>query len=332
VSAALVRAWYRGHPALLLLAPFSLLYAVVIFLRRLLYRSGVFAAARADVPVIVIGNITVGGTGKTPLTLALIERLRAAGYRPGVVSRGYGGRAPHYPLRVEADSSSAEAGDEPVMLVRRSGVPLMVDPRRGRAAAELLARTDCDVVLCDDGLQHYALARDIEIAVVDAARGLGNGWLLPAGPLREPRARLQTVDFLVANGEGGEWPQAFRMRLQSAAWRSCSTTDIAPPAPGSRIHAVAGIGNPDRFFAQLRAEGFSVIEHAFPDHHAYSTADLNFGDNLPLVMTEKDMVKCRGIVPDNAWYVPVDAELPEPFYEALLNRLQALKKVKTNAG
>lgn len=331
MKSALSDAWYKGHPALWLLLPLSLLYGLLSMLRRALYGAGIFRVARFDAPVIVVGNITAGGTGKTPLTLALIEELRRHGWRPGVVSRGYGGRA-DYPLRLSDDTTAAEAGDEPVMLFRRSRVPLMVDPCRSRAVRRLLEQEACDVILCDDGLQHYALGRDIEIAVIDGSRGVGNGLLLPAGPLREPVSRLRSVDFVVVNGEGNGWPGAYPMRLAAESWQPVGSQTDSPPAKGSRVHAVAGIGNPERFFSQLRAEGYDVIPHAFPDHHAYSAQDLGFGDGLPVVMTEKDMVKCRVLSGNDWWYVPVSAELPARFAEDFLRQLNAKAKVRKNAG
>lgn len=329
---ALARAWYEGHPALWLLAPLGLLYGLIVGLRRALYRSGWVTVSRADVPVIVVGNIAVGGTGKTPLTLALVEKLRQRGFRPGVVSRGYGGHAAGYPLLLTAATTAAEAGDEPVMLFRRCGVPLVVAPRRSRAVRYLLQQASCDVVLCDDGLQHLALARDIEIAVIDGSRGFGNGRLLPAGPLREPVRRLATVDFVVQNGAGETWPATVPMRLVPEPMQPVGAPGrmAAPPQRG-RIHAVAGIGNPERFFAQLREEGFDVVPHPFPDHHAYVAADLAFDDGLPVVMTEKDMVKCQGFAAANWWYVPVRAELPEAFYDELFRKLELIRTTQ-NAG
>lgn len=326
MSNALVRAWYGGGAWPLLLAPLSLLYGIVTGLRRGLYRAGLLPSTRFPVPVVVVGNITAGGTGKTPLIEVLVRELRARGWRPGIVSRGYGGRAANYPLVLSAATPAAEGGDEPVLLHRRTGAPVVVDPVRARAVVRLLAQGDCDVVLCDDGLQHYALARDIEIAVVDGARGLGNGWLLPAGPLREGAGRLAQVDFVVVNGEGGDWPRATRMQLRPEDWRALGGEGGAPPAPGSRVHAVAGIGNPGRFFAALRAAGYDVVEHAFPDHHAYIAADLDFGDALPVVMTEKDMVKCQSLPARQWWYLPVRAELPAAFFDRLNGRLAALAR------
>lgn len=326
MSQALARAWYDGRAWPLLLAPLSLLYGLLAALRRLLYRLGLLRTQRLPAPVVVIGNISVGGTGKTPLTEALVAALRARGLRPGVVSRGYGGRAPRYPLRLGAETGPDVAGDEPAMLFRRTGVPLVVDPRRARGAAHLLASGDCDVVLCDDGLQHLALARDIEIAVVDGARGFGNGCLLPAGPLREPVRRLRKVDYVVVNGDGEPWPGAIRMSLVPQSWQPLGDTTAVPPEAGSRLHAVAGIGNPGRFFDMLRAQGFEVVEHAFPDHHAYTAADLDFGDDLPVVMTEKDGVKCRALASARGWIVPVRADLPAPFVDSLTGRIAALRK------
>lgn len=320
----LTAAWHRGHPLLWLLWPLTLLYAFVTGLRRFAYRARLLPVRRFRVPVIIVGNVTVGGTGKTPLTLALIERLRAEGFRPGVVSRGYGGKAA-YPLLLDQAVTAAQAGDEPVAIFRRAHVPVVVDPKRTRAVATLLREAKCDVVLCDDGLQHYALARDIEIVVVDALRGLGNRQLLPAGPLREPASRLARVDYVVVNGSAQSWPGAFAMQLQPQPWRALREGGASPPPNGARLHAVAGIGNPERFFTQLRQQGFDVVPHAFPDHHAYVASDLDFGDGVPVVMTEKDAVKCAHFAAENWWYVPVAAQLPEIFFSALLRQLRGLK-------
>lgn len=326
MSQTLVSAWYRGHPLLWLLSPLSLLYALITWLRRFLYRHGWLSSQRFSMPVIVVGNITVGGTGKTPLTLALIDFLREQGYRPGVVSRGYGGHA-EYPYCLGDQSTAAESGDEPLAIFRRTGIPVVVDPLRSRAVSWLHQHTDCNVVLCDDGLQHYALARDIEIVVIDGVRGLGNRLLLPAGPLREPLSRLQSVDFIVVNGKGMAWPDASVMLLQPQAWLPVRHDGNAPlPASGTRVHAVAGIGNPQRFFSQLQAQGFDVVPHAFADHHAYDAGDFVFPEALPVVMTEKDAVKCADFAAENWWYVPVQAVLPPAFLERLLQRLRIVEK------
>jgi tetraacyldisaccharide 4'-kinase len=327
VRQGITRAWHEGHALLWLLWPLMAVYALVTGLRRALFRAGILRIRRFPVPVVVVGNITVGGTGKTPLTLALIERLRAEGFRPGVVSRGYGGHG-DYPLIVQEGVIAEQCGDEPLTLFQRSGVPLVVDPQRTRAVQHLLANFDCNVVLCDDGLQHYALGRDIEIAVIDGRRGFGNGYLLPMGPLREPVSRLKSVTLAVINGQGMDWPGATRMELAQQPWQNLRHETHPLPRPGSHVHAVAGIGNPARFFAGLAAAGFEVIPHAFPDHHVYATRNLEFGDGLPVVMTEKDAVKCRALAAENWWYVPVCAELSHEFYDALLTRLRAVAKTK----
>ncbi len=325
MSQAIASAWYRGAAWLWLLWPLALLFGLVVRLRRALYRHGLLSAERFPVPVLVVGNITAGGTGKTPLTAALVRWLQAAGWRPAVVSRGYGGRA-DYPLRVRADMSPALCGDEPLALHRRCGVPVMVDPQRARAVAALLQDNACDIVLCDDGLQHYALARDVEIVVIDGARGLGNGQLLPAGPLREPPSRLAAVDFVVVNGDAAAWPLAHGMQLRPQPWQLlCADASAVAPVPPARLHAVAGIGNPARFFAALQVQGFDIVPHAFADHHAFTAGDLDFGDDLPVVMTEKDAVKCQAFARANWWQVPVEAELPEVFWQALATRLQTLR-------
>ena len=322
--------WYNGHLLFAGLLPLSLLFAALAGLRRMSYRLGWLRAWQAPVPVIVVGNISVVGTGKTPLTLALVEHLRGQGWRPGIVSRGYGGQGASYPQSVRADSNAAEVGDEPLLLARRAQVPVVIDPLRVRGVQHLLAQSDCNIVICDDGLQHYALARSVEIAVLDGQRGLGSGWPLPAGPLREPTARLRSVDLIVVNGRwqvtgkhAAVMPtSAAIMTLTPAAWQPVAADAISacPPASGP-VHAIAGIGHPPRFFAMLAAQGFQPIPHAFPDHHAYSADDLRFSPPAPLVMTEKDAVKCTGIAPPDSWYVPVQAILPDSFWQALDQRL-----------
>ena len=318
--------WYDGHPLFALLLPLSAVFALIAWLRLGAYRLGWLRAWQAPVPVIVVGNISVGGTGKTPLTLALVEHLRSQGWRPGIVSRGYGGQGASYPQLVRADSDAAEVGDEPLLLARRAAVPVVIDPLRVRGVQHLLASSDCNVVLCDDGLQHYALARTVAIVVIDGQRGLGSGWRLPAGPLREPVSRLQSVDLVVVNGSwranGAAPVSAATMTLVPGTWQPVRTDADAAGAPTvGPIHAVAGIGHPPRFFAMLAGQGFQPIPHAFPDHHAYTAGDLQFSPPAPVVMTEKDAVKCAGIAPANSWYVPVQAILPDSFWQALTQRL-----------
>lgn len=317
--------WYSDAPVPLGARALSGVYGGLTGLRRKWYARGLLRAQKAGVPVIVVGNIAVGGTGKTPLTIALIERLRAAGWNPGVASRGYGRTDPKTARWVDASTEPAEGGDEPVLIAVRTGAKVRVDRDRV-AAARALAQAGCDIVVCDDGLQHYRLARDVEIDVVDLRRH-GNNRLLPAGPLREPVERAALCDFRVVNvgttedfsADFGEWP----MRLVPgeaqpiAGGRPRSLASFA----GQRVHAVAGIGNPDRFFDMLRTHGIAVVPHAFADHHAYAPADFDFGSKLPVLMTEKDAVKCRALADDAFFSVPVRAELPEAFWIALLDRL-----------
>ena len=323
----LVNAWYQGHPALFLLRPLEWLYRAVVQRKRQRFLAGQSPSYRAPVPVIVVGNITVGGTGKTPLILYLIEHCRARGLRVGVVSRGYGAQPPSVPWRVTAEQSADEAGDEPLLLVQRSGVALMIDPDRARAVQALLSAEPLDLILCDDGLQHYRLARDLELVLIDAVRGLGNGRCLPAGPLREPQARLQSVDAVLFNGASADSTEGFGFTLQPTALVNVASGERQPLdvfAPGQAVHAVAGIGNPQRFFRTLEALNWRPIAHAFADHATYSAASLEFSPSLPLLMTEKDAVKCRAFAQPDWWYLAVDAR-PSPAFSAWLDgQLDAL--------
>ena len=323
----LVNAWYQGHPALLLLRPLEWLYCAVVQRKRQRFLAGQSPSYRAPVPVIVVGNITVGGTGKTPLILYLIDHCRARGLRVGVVSRGYGAQPPSVPWRVTAEQSADEAGDEPLLLVQRSGVALMIDPDRARAVQALLSAEPLDLILCDDGLQHYRLARDLELVLIDAVRGLGNGRCLPAGPLREPQARLQSVDAVLFNGASADSAEGFGFTLQPTALVNVASGErqsLGVFAPGQAVHAVAGIGNPQRFFRTLEALNWRPIAHAFADHATYSAASLEFSPSLPLLMTEKDAVKCRAFAQPDWWYLAVDAR-PSPAFSAWLDgQLDAL--------
>lgn len=333
----LVQAWYKRSPWLYLLWPLHVLLLVLVRWRRRRYLSGAKSQWLAPVPVIVVGNISVGGTGKTPFTLLLCERLKAAGLRPGLVSRGYGAAQTEFPLLVDPDADATTVGDEPLLLARRSGCPLVIDPQRPRAVQHLLQNADVDVVLSDDGMQHYALGRQCEIAIVDAARGFGNGMLMPAGPLREPVERLRDCDFLVLNGEAdiAEYCElgipVSTMRLRPGELVNLAdpdqrlTADAWAAQFGNRVHGVAGIGNPDRFFQTLRDFGLSVDAHAFADHHRFCATDLQFDGEYPIVMTEKDAVKCVGVAsPHSLWYLPVSAELDTEFTDALIHRIETL--------
>ncbi|EXJ11208.1 MULTISPECIES: tetraacyldisaccharide 4'-kinase [Nitrincola] len=341
MSGVLERAWYKSAKWLVLFRPLSLFYTAMVTRRRAQWLSGGRAVYQAPVPVVVVGNISVGGTGKTPVVLALIKLLRAQGYSPGVVSRGYGGRALAYPLRVTPSTPPDQSGDEPLLITSLSNVPLVVDPDRPRGVRALLEHAACDVVISDDGLQHYALGRDIEIAVVDAARGLANGRCLPEGPLREPPERLETVDFVLLNGElsSPAWHKAHHFILEPRYAVCLSDAQVLNLADAlinlqsSQVHAVAGIGNPQRFFNTLKALGLDVIPHVFPDHHAFSAQDFEFGDDYPIIMTEKDAIKCKGFSLQNAWALGVEACFSEQFLKHFLSRLDSVQsEVKHNGS
>lgn len=313
--------WYRRHPArwlLWLLWLLSVLYGALVALRCRLYRHGILKSERLPVPVIVVGNISVGGTGKTPLVITLVEQLRARGWKPGIVTRGYGGHSAIWPRAVHADSDPAEVGDEPVLLAQSLKCPIVAAPDRVAAARQLLAGRNVDIIVADDGLQHYRLQRDIEIVVIDGQRGLGNGLLLPAGPLREPPARLRSVDLVLSNGGSDvlnmELAPQPAIRLDGAVSRPL--TEFA----GRTVHAVAGIGHPARFFELLRNAGLRIEAHPFPDHHAYRLEDLRFPDNNEVIMTAKDAVKCRHFAARNHWYLPVVARL-SPAAQTRLDQL-----------
>jgi tetraacyldisaccharide 4'-kinase len=320
--------WYRVRPAHLLLFPLSLLFGAAAAVRRALFRRGWLRVERLPVPVIVVGNISVGGTGKTPLVAWLVDRLQEAGFHPGIVTRGYGGTQRLQEVR--PDSDPAAAGDEPVLLARRSDVPVFAGRRRVQTARALLdAYPYCNVIISDDGLQHYALARDIEAVVVDGERRFGNGWLLPAGPLREPVRRLASVDAIVVNG--GELastraPQ-YRMSLKGESFRNLLNPEfLASPAElrGRTLHAIAGIGNPRRFFTQLQQLGLEFRAHPFADHFAFCADDLSFAGSDTVLMTEKDAVKCRAFAHENWWYLPIEAEVDPALGNLVLAKLRSL--------
>lgn len=313
--------WYGETPSPWHARLLAALYAVVVSLRRNLFRKGLLRSHKVSAPVIVIGNVSVGGTGKTPLTIAVVRRLREAGWKPGVASRGYGRSDDSIAAWVDADTTPAQGGDEPVLIARRAGVPVRVDRDRSAAARKLIA-AGCDVIVCDDGLQHYRLRRDVEIEVIDGHRRYGNGRLLPAGPLREPPERGAECDFRVVNGGDasfGEW--SMQLRADCAVPMRGGRSRLLTSFGGHRVHAVAGIGNPQRFFEMLRSLAIGVVPHAFADHHRYVAADFEFGSELPVLMTEKDAVKCAAFATEWHYSVPVTAELPEAFWVALLEKL-----------
>ncbi len=321
----LERSWYGGRRPWL--APLAMLFGGVTTLRRWAYRSGLFAGVHPGVPVVVVGNLTVGGTGKTPLVIWLAGQLQQRGRRVGVVLRGYGGSVAG-PLRVTASSDPAAVGDEAVMIAARTGCAVVVGRQRA-AAAKLLAASGCEVVLSDDGLQHLALRRDLEIAVVDGARGFGNGALLPQGPLREQPDRLRSVAAVVINGPDATGLAAslhapLAMSIEADELRMLSDDSTLPLGAlrGARMHAVAATGNPERFFALLRKLGCQPVEHAFADHHAFRPADLAFAEPLSIVMTEKDAVKCRAFATDRMQYIKVSTRFADADAARLLQLVQ----------
>lgn len=314
------RVWYHGAKSGLVLLPLSGLFCLLLKLRSLMYLLGIFRTHRIQVPVLVVGNITAGGTGKTPTVIWLANALRARGFRPGIVSRGYGGERHQSPLRVSGVSDPSIVGDEPVMLAKRTSCPVVVDADRVRAAS-VLVKEGVDVIVADDGLQHRRLQRDFEICVIDGQRGLGNGRLLPSGPLREPATRLQSVDQILVNG--GVFPVgvSFELAANEAIRLNGSLTRPLADFKGKTVHAIAGIGNPQRFFSLLRAYDVFVVEHEFSDHAAISLDALRFDDEYDVFMTEKDAVKIRESMADNYWSIPVDLCIDGGESEILIERI-----------
>ena len=319
--------WYGVHPLSYLLLPLSWLYKFFMMLRRLGYNSGLLPVKRVGVPVIVVGNITTGGAGKTPLVIWLAQYLKQNNFHPGIVSRGYGGAAKLWPQQVRPDSNPGMVGDEPVVIARRTLCPMAVSPDRYQAAEQLLEHEKCDILICDDGLQHHALARDIEILVIDSVRRFGNRRCLPAGPLRESLGRLRTVDMIVCNGNTayGEYQMEYIPGPLQSLVNSHEQMEIEM-IRGKAVHAIAGIGHPARFFSLLRAQRVNVIEHQYPDHHQFRRQEIYFDDDLPVVMTEKDAVKCEEFADARHWYVPIDVKMGNIFE----HRLSMLLKDITN--
>ena len=319
--------WYRRGPLAWLLWPLSLVFRVGIFCRRILYAVRLLKSVHPGMPVIVVGNLTVGGSGKTPLVIWIAEFLRGEGWSPGIVSRGYGA-ALSEPRAASVASEAGEVGDEPIVLSRRSGCPVWVGPDRVQVAARLRsAHKDVDVLVLDDGLQHYAMRRDLEIAVVDA-RGFGNGFLLPAGPLREPKGRLRGVDAVVSHGSS---TRGYSMKLEgNQVHRMTDARErrVLESFAGQKVHAVAGIGDPNRFFLHLAGAGIKVLPHPFPDHHAFEPRELEFGDQLPVMLTEKDAVKLRSVARPHWWVLPVSARLDPAFGDWLAGKLDEWRRSK----
>lgn len=330
LSARIWDHWSRRGPFAAAMFPLSLAYAGVAEWNRCRQERGRREVRIPVKAIIVVGNLTVGGSGKTPMTIWLARRLRAAGYRPGIVSRGYGGRGSHAGIPVTRYSNPFVVGDEPVLMARHTGVPVQVDRDRVRGA-RMLAERGVDVIIADDGMQHHRLPRDITVLMVDGTRRFGNGLCLPAGPLREPRAARERADFVVVAGadvEADEIPM--QLVPGSRLLRVDGVEESRRPArfAGREAHAIAGIADPERFFRMLEAAGIGVIRHPFPDHHRFLPHQIRFGDGSPVLMTEKDAVKCRPFAQHNHWYWPVAARLPATFEPALLARLETVRRLK----
>jgi tetraacyldisaccharide 4'-kinase len=322
------RIWSGSSLVYLLLLPLSWLYGLVSGLIRFSYRCGLRKSWRAPVPVVIVGNLTAGGNGKTPMVIWLVEQLQQRGYRVGVVSRGYGGKSAVYPLVLDAQTTTRQAGDEPVLIYQRTGAPVAISPKRAEAVQALLKQGELDLIITDDGLQHYALQRDFELVVIDGVRRFGNGWWLPAGPMRERVARLKTVDACVANG-GVAQPGEIAMKLQAQDAVNIASGERRPAIELSHVVAMAGIGHPPRFFATLEKLGVEVDrEVAFADHQEYHHEQLAalVSHGQTLLMTEKDAVKCRAFAQPDWWYLPVEAVLPTEQAEQLLQGIQKLIK------
>jgi tetraacyldisaccharide 4'-kinase len=317
------------------LLPISWFFASVVYLRCLLYKKEWLKSEKLPVPVVIVGNINVGGTGKTPLVIWLADQLQLAGYKPGIISRGYAGRVKHVE-EVFFDSNPQQVGDEPVLIAQRTACPLFVSANRTLAGQSLLkAHPECNVIISDDGLQHYRLQRDVEIAVFDSTKGFGNQLLLPAGPLREPISRLSSIDLLVSNGRSGDFKQTVELDdldIVEMNLRSKSFFNLVDPSiqvdiasfSGKKVVAIAGIGNPDRFFKQLTMMGLHFIAKAFSDHYVYTLDDLSSLQADVILMTEKDAVKCKRFAVESFWVMPVNAEITGDLMGPILKKLDAL--------
>lgn len=318
--------WNSYNWFVLCLLPLSWLFCAISWIRRTAYNKRLIKIHRLPVPVIIVGNISVGGTGKTPLVIWLVDYLRSLGYTPGVIARGYGGEAVSWPQQVLPESDPRLVGDEPFMIMNRCACPVWIGPDRVQVAEALLKDSDCDIIISDDGMQHYALGRDIEIAVIDGQRRMGNGLCLPAGPLRERPGRLSQVDLIVVSGQAG--PEEHAMMLVGYELISLTEPErrmsLNEASKIGEVHAIAGIGNPERFFSTLRAAGLILKTRAFPDHHKYSAAQINPNDDLPVFMTEKDAVKCYTLASQRHWYLKVNASLGSRFVQNLNQLLGGL--------
>jgi len=319
----LVASWYEGRLRWFnyFLWPVSQVYRLIAQLRRQFYQSRWLPSRHLGVPVIVVGNITVGGSGKTPLVIWLVKRLQAQGYRPAVVSRGYGGTSLG-PRQVEPTDSPREVGDESLLILRQTQAPVYIGRKRALAVEQLINEQQPDIIVADDGLQHYALARDIEIALVDVKRGLGNGLCIPAGPLREPVERLSQVDFVVyKNTESSTYTLNYQF---GPLINLANNSAIDPPNPPDEVHAVAGIADPESFFRQLETIGYTVIRHPFGDHHVFKPTDIVFNDSKPVMMTEKDAVKCQSFANQQCWFQVIEARVNGPLIQQITAKMSQI--------
>ncbi len=320
--------WYRDHPVRWLLLPFAMAYRFITMLRRIYLQQ--FCQQVFPVPIIVVGNLTVGGVGKTPLVIALAKAFQSRGLRVGIVSRGYGARVDHYPHEVTPDATAAVVGDEPLLLAKKTQCPVVIAPKRAEAVQYLLKKYQSQIIISDDGLQHYAMGRAIEIAVIDGLRGVGNGQCIPAGPLREGVYRLKQVDFVVVNGILSSTSTVMKQSLKTGYQMDLMPGDITRLVSGKAINvselsgpvaAVAAIGNPMRFFATLKGMGVVFKEYPFSDHHKFKPAELSFTEKT-IVMTEKDAVKCSVFATESMYFLPVEAKMDDKFWEALWSHKQ----------
>ena len=326
------RFWYSRSLYFInyLLLPLAWLFGLCIAIRRKLYHFGILPTQHFPVPVIVVGNITVGGTGKTPFVIWLANFLREQGYHPGIVSRGAGGKKQLKPHAVKLSDSADAVGDEAILLAKKTNCPVVIGINRAEAVRYLLETSKCDVVISDDGMQHYRLGRDIEIALIDGERRLGNQCLLPAGPLREPETRLDDVDIvLVKDGnDQDEWSMSITP-LQLVSLKQHKVTHPLTEFSNKKVHAVAGIGNPEKFFTMLKQAGIEIVPHVFPDHYIFQANDLKFDDALPIVMTEKDAVKCVAFASEQCWYVDIAVNIDEALRQKLLTLLLRARRSET---
>ena len=323
----LLRSWEKPNLLTLLLYPFSLVYRAVYAIRSKLYTLSVFPIYQAPVPLIVVGNLTVGGAGKTPLVIEVVTRLKRLGLKPGVISRGYGSNAQSYPLLVNKNSDHVICGDEPKLIAQRTGVPVVIGPNRRDDIELLLKDADVNIIVSDDGLQHLAMGRDIEICITDKTTNSQNHFTLPAGPYRESISRLTTTNINVLHVSPGQFEDSPSMQLVAGEVTSITKAPAATFDASSGVHAVAGIGKPCRFFSTCEELGWNIKAHAFADHHPFTEQDLAYADNLPIVMTEKDAVKCQQFAQDRLWYLPVSAKLNDSFEQQLMQELKRINAI-----